>query len=289
MSTTTKKKSPAEDRAARIEALARTVEQADQSAAADREALAALRAEEAAEQAAAKKAEADRQAERAREWARHYLATAGAEEEQERRAAIRDARRELAEALADEPWVKALTRWQALEDSRGTVAARRNHARSLLGLPEQHGGAGRDLLPRREGDLSGGEFLEALVRVIVTDRGDALAEVRELVATPDGPTDPLTAIRKANADRAEREAADPLARLSRHGAEAVEATRHTTADGAARVMHRNLRSEEWVMTDKDGNVLETSWTKKEEGAPKIDGRQPPEQIIVDNKAQPKKS
>lgn len=213
----------------------------------------------AAAAAAAEAAEAERtrQDERRKVWAAHYIAAGADREASEAAEALSAARIRFRDALAAEPWVAALSEWQAAHYATHAVNARRAAALRALG----HTGVSeptpaQTIVSWRDGVPAMPDLFRALAAIIETP-DNPMSAVDALVSAPDGEDDAMVSIRAAEAERAERVKADPLARLTRYGANRVEVT--TYDDGTQ--MHQSLDTGEWVRVGKDGRALSTSWAR----------------------------
>lgn len=137
-------------------------------------------------------AEQARQADRRRRWAETYAPTAGADLARAF-AAARQAETEFVEALAAEPWVQALVRWQAAESGPAAAVTRSGHARHILGqltAPDER--PGTHLVEYNNAVPSIPRLLRALGRLLDSAAPyEPLADVDGWVtATDDGDTLP---------------------------------------------------------------------------------------------------
>lgn len=198
---------------------------------------------------AAKVAEAEqkRAAERGRIWATDYLANAT--ERTEQRTQLRTAERTLRTALADEPWVKALTDWHRARRRADLIQERETTARAYLDLPQLTPSAAPESAAHwRDGTPSPEFFLKPLLAVIDSTVDDELeaeretrdAELHSLLHAPDGKGDPLATLPK------------PRPGSKAHDPHRIEVTKRTTPDGTVILAHRSIDDNSITYTLENG-------------------------------------
>ena len=198
---------------------------------------------------AAKVAEAERRRvhKRGRVWAADYIAHST--ERVEQRKELRDAERALREALADEPWVKALTDWHRARRRADLIRERESQARAYLDMtPLNPVSAPESAAHWNNGVPSPAFFLGPLLDVIDGTVDDELeaerearaSEIHALLHAPDGKGDPLAKLPKP---RHGQVAADPRR---------IETTRQHAPDGTVILAHRSIDDNSITYTHENG-------------------------------------